>query len=155
LGKFKREKENSGLKVEMVSLKRKPIKKKNAEIKMCERCLCVRETEASRYLVPWYWNIQMCGVVYVCVRQKLPDIWYYGTGIYKCVEWFMCARNRSFPISGTVVLEYTNVWSGLCVRETEASRYLVLWYWNIQMCGVVYVCGRQKLPNIWYCGTGI
>ena len=97
--------------------------------------LCVRETEASRYLVLWYWNIQMCGVVYVCEKQKLPDIWYCGTGIYKCVEWFMCAGDRSFPISGTVVLEYSNVWSGLCVRETEASQYLVLRYWNIKMCG--------------------
>jgi hypothetical protein len=25
-------------------------------------------------------------------------------------EWFVCARARSFPMSGTVVLEYTDVW---------------------------------------------
>jgi len=64
----------------------------------------------------------MCGVVYVCGRQKLPDIWYCGTGIFKCVEWFMCAGDRSFPISGTAVLEYKNVWEWfVCARDSSLT----------------------------------
>ena len=63
------------------------------------------------------------------------DIAKAKSGIRK--QWLKCSNDRvETETKGEKKnAEIQMCWSGLYVREPEASQYLVPWYWNVQMCG--------------------
>ena len=91
------------------------------------------------------------------------DIAKAKSGIRK--QWLKCSNDRvETETKGEKKnAEIQMCWSGLYVREPEASQYLVPWYWNVQMCGSgLYVREPEASQYLvlWYwivqmCGSGL